>query len=307
VSSFALVVNPVSGKGAARRAAQQAARHLRDQGLVVEIHETEGPGEATEWVRTHQEEFSAVVAIGGDGTLREVIEGLDGNRTVGLVPTGTANVVSRDLRIPRTTKKAVRILAEGHTRHLDMGTVNGRPFLAMVGVGFDGAIVKALSDVRCGPISMASYIGPGLRTFRNYQPQELRVEVDSQPLEHAIYGIIVSNTRNYGGVFSVTPGASLDDGWLDFHAQSRFGKRALLRYAMAAALRRETSRRLSSYGRGRRFSVTSDSPVAVQVDGDTFGTTPIDIELVQSRVRILVPDRRITMRTSHESNASPGN
>jgi diacylglycerol kinase family enzyme len=93
VKSFALVVNPVSGKGAARRAAKVAARHLSACSASVNVYETEGRGDAARWVQENQEDYDAVVAVGGDGTLREVIEGIRGDRTVGLVPSGTANVV----------------------------------------------------------------------------------------------------------------------------------------------------------------------------------------------------------------------
>jgi YegS/Rv2252/BmrU family lipid kinase len=288
VKKVTMIVNPVSGRGRAGEAARTAAQVLRSAGVEVHIHETRRAGEGTERAAELARSVDALVAVGGDGTLGEIVEGVRGQDVVlGLVPVGTANVVARDLRIPRNPRKSAGLLVQGTPRALDVGEVNGRLFLAMVGVGFDGEIVKNIAAARNGPISMATYVKPTLRTLRTYRPEILEVEVDGHSLPGATYGIIISNTRNYGGLFSVTPDARISDGWLDYQQRVRPGWIPIVRCGISAALRARAPASVARYGRGRRFIVRSRVPVAVQVDGDPFGTTPLDIQLHEKAVRIL--------------------
>lgn len=289
VKRLGFVVNPVSGRGAGPGLVQGAMSTLHRAGTETLVHETRGPGDARDWAATRGRAFDVVVCVGGDGTLREVIEGLDGGGTVGVIPAGTANVVARDLGIPRSGAGAVRVLLEGRPRSLDVGRVNGRPFLAMVGVGFDGEVVRSLCDSRRGPIRMSSYVLPGLRSFLHHRPQPLAVTVDDRPSRNGAFGMIICNTRNYGGFLSVAPQARMDDGWLDFQMQLGSGRTSLLVLSLAALMHRRPPSHLAAYGRGRRIKVEAGTPVPVQVDGDAFGTTPVEVEVEAARVSILAP------------------
>jgi diacylglycerol kinase (ATP) len=284
-----LIVNPISGTGEALRAAGVAAAVLERRGVRVTQHVTAGPGQARMLAAAVDPECDAVVAVGGDGTLNEVLTGLSRDIPVGIVPIGTANVVSRDLRIPRDPRRSAELLLDGVPRPIDVGRINDRRFIAMVGAGFDGAIVKALCEARTGPISKLSYVRPTLRALGSFRPVPIRVTVDGEAVPEPFHGVFVTNARNYAGYFSVTPSASIDDGTLDWAAQTSAGRFALLRFAIAALLHRELPSPAARYGRGRTFLLepAGPDPVPVQVDGDFFGYLPVSIEILPAAARII--------------------
>jgi len=292
MSVFSLIVNPVSGKGSAGRRAARVAALLEAGGHTCKVVETRGPGDARRLAEDLLDSSDVLVALGGDGTLREIIEGTDASRPVGIIPSGTANVVARDLGIPRDLERAVEILLRGRVLALDLGRANGRPFLGMVGVGYDAEVVRALARRRRGPIRMTSYLAPALQVLARPPRIPLRVRVDGRELPDPVFGVVVANTRNYGGLFAVVPFARPDDGLLGWQAQRRAGRLGILCYACCALFGRRASPRLAAYGPARRLEISADPPAAVQVDGDPAGTTPLEVEIEPGQARILAPEGR---------------
>jgi YegS/Rv2252/BmrU family lipid kinase len=287
-----LVVNPVSGRGRAARVAERAARQLKAAGIEAQIYATRHAGDARESAPALAAEADAVVAVGGDGTLAEVVAGLDGTEfTAGVIPCGTANVVARELKIPLSMRGAVRVLVQGSARRFDLGRANGRPFLAMVGVGLDGAIVHALSAARRGPISMATYVKPTLGVLRTWTWPALQVEVDGRLLPEPCYGAIVSNTANYGGIFALLPKAQMNDGELDVQLWRKQGFIPALRIFARGLLHMPGASPMALVTRARKVRITAmnHSPVAAQCDGDILGVTPVEIELRAGAMRMIAP------------------
>jgi YegS/Rv2252/BmrU family lipid kinase len=286
-----LIVNPISGSGAALRAANVATAVLEQNGVRVHRHVTAAAGEARKFAAELDPECDAIVSVGGDGTLNEVLSGLSRDVPVGLVPIGTANVVSRDLRIPLDPKRSARVLVEGAPKRIDVGLVNGRRFVAMVGAGIDGAIVRAICEARRGPITKLTYVKPTLRAIWSFRPSPIRVTVDGVPVQGTFSGVFVTNTRNYGGFFSVTPRASIDDGMLHWSGQTSPRRLSLVRFALAALRRKELPPSAARYGDGRRFVLepAGPDPVHVEVDGDYLGTLPVTIDILPGAARIIQP------------------
>jgi diacylglycerol kinase (ATP) len=286
-----MIVNPISGRGAGPSRAAKALERFEAAGVSVEMHVTRGPGSAAEWLGSRCGAYDAAIAVGGDGTLREIIEAVAGTPvTLGIVPVGTANVVARDLGLPRRPELAAGVILQGHRRRIDTGLVNGRRFLAMVGAGLDAEIVRRLSAQRRGPIRMASYLGPTLAALRRWREAPMRLAVDGAWDPEPCFGVIVSNTRNYGGLFSMCPDARLDDGWLDYQARRRGGAVTVARCLLAGTLGRPLGRGVCSYGKGRSFGIDAESPIPVQADGDYIGTTPVEIRLDAGSVAIFAPE-----------------
>lgn len=303
VDRVALIVNPIAGRGRGREAAGVAREVLVGGGLEVSEHVTSAAGEAPQVIRELGSEVDAIVGVGGDGTLREVAEGTaERDVTVGLIPMGTANVVARDLSIPFAPRKAARVVLAGGVRSLDVGRVNDRLFLAMVGIGFDGEVVRRVTEKRerSGAISQLSYIGPTVRTLLKNRSVPLEVKVDGAD-GAAGFGVVVCNTRNYAGHFVMTPAADPSDRSLDFMLQKSRSRLTLTRLFVASCLRRETSRRIAAYGRGSEFVIDAEQEVAFQADGDHLGQArTIRISLLEKPVRIFAPNGARAPRTSPE-------
>jgi diacylglycerol kinase (ATP) len=284
-----LIVNPISGTGEALRAASLTTALLERAGVRVRQRITEAAGQARRFASELDPDCDAVITVGGDGTLNEVLTGLHRDVPVGLVPIGTANVVSRDLHIPLNPKRSAQLLLDGVPRRIDVGRINDRRFVAMVGAGIDGAIVEAICAARRGPITKWSYVMPTLRAIGSFQPAPIRVTVDGHRIEQVFYGVFVTNTRNYGGFFSVTPKAAMDDGALNWAGQTSPKRSSLVRFAIAALRRKELPATAATYGTGRTFVLEAAGPerVPVEVDGDFFGSLPVTIEIMPGAARII--------------------
>jgi diacylglycerol kinase (ATP) len=284
-----LIVNPISGTGEALRAASVATAVLERSGVRVCQHVTEAAGQARKFAAEIDPECDTIVSVGGDGTLNEVLSGLIRDIPVGLVPIGTANVVSRDLDIPRNPKRSAQLLLDGVARPIDVGRINDRRFIAMVGAGVDGAIVQAIAAARKGPITKLSYVAPTLKALATYKPMPIRVTVDGVRIDEVFHGVFVTNTRNYGAFFSVTPKAAMDDGAFNWAGQTSPRRLALLRFAIAALRWKELPPTAARYGSGRTFVIEAagPNPVPVEVDGDFFGFLPVTIEILPGAARII--------------------
>jgi YegS/Rv2252/BmrU family lipid kinase len=290
-----VVVNPVSGRGRSLRAAARFLDAFRAEGGIAEDFRTAAPGDGRRAAgEARGRGFDAVVAVGGDGTVNEVLNGLEGTGLpVAVVPAGTANVLARDLRIPFDAAGAARTAARGVPRVLDVGVARAagagtRRFLCCAGAGLDGAVVLAVDRARRGGLGFRAWVGPLLRTVAAYGFAPLAVRVDGVPAGPATLAV-VCNTANYGGLFTLVPGADPGDGALDACLVDARGRRSFFRYLWGA--RRGTLLRQPDVrsARGAAVLVESADPVPVQVDGDPFGTTPLEVSLLPGAARVLVP------------------
>jgi YegS/Rv2252/BmrU family lipid kinase len=284
-----VIANPIAGSGRGERAAREIAEGLRARGGEVELHLTRGRGDAVERVTAERANFDQLVSVGGDGTLREVLEGLDGERTpVAIYPLGTANVLSIDLALPRDVPGLLRVIERGRTQTLDVARVNGHLSFLVSGVGLDARAVREVELARRGPISKSTYIGAMLRALRGYKAPELALEIDGERLDFPVGQVLISNIVHYGGVFRLSSQRALDDGFWEVYL---FRDARL--HAMAAAGLRGFFASLPGGScemrRARRVRVTSSEPVAYHVDGDFRGETPLDFEVSPVRRTVLVP------------------
>ena len=173
-----LVVNPIAGRGRAEDHAEELARGLEALETEVEIFRTGARGDAAAKVMELAPEVDLVVVVGGDGTLGEVLSELPAEIPVALLPMGTANVMAWDLGLPRRVPALLRAIAARRTVNLDTARVNGRLSFLVLGVGFDGEIVRDVDQRRRGPITKAFYVRSVLRCLWRNRPPELRVGVD---------------------------------------------------------------------------------------------------------------------------------
>jgi len=289
-----LVVNPVSGRGRALRAAEEFLRRYREGGGTVEEMRTAASGDAGRFAAgAGARGIDAVVACGGVGTVNEVLNGLDGSGLpVGILATGTANVLARDLGIPFGPADAARVVLGGRTRTLDIGearsTAGTRRFLCCAGAGFDGAVVRGVAEARKARLGFRGWVKPLWREIRDHDFQPLRVTVDGKPAAPATLAV-VCNTANYGGLFTLVPGADPGDGRLDAFLLDARRRRSFFRYLWGAWRGTLPRQKDAATAAGTVVRIESSVPVPVQVDGDPFGTTPLEATLRPGAATVLVP------------------
>ena len=284
-----VIVNPIAGRGAAQRRLGEIEHRLRSHGLATEVAVTAEAGDARRDAAARGADHDLVAVIGGDGTLNEVINGLDADRPVALYPLGTGNVLAKELHLPHSPRRFCDMVARGRERTLDTASANGRRLVCMVGAGFDAEVAARLRAARRGAIRMRDYVRPTLSCLASYRFPRIAVSVDGAEPAHAEGFVLVSNVHTYGGPFVINPGARPDDGLLDV-CLLRCATRLRYAWAMLAFILR-CPRRLvpATYLRGRSVRLTAQETVRYQVDGDAVGDLPATVELTERKMRFIVP------------------
>jgi len=294
-----IIVNPVAGEQRPLRIADAAAESLRRAEWQVEVRPTERCGHATELVQ-QRGSTDLVVVVGGDGTLRETVAGLQGDPTpVGFVPIGKANVMARELGIPRSPHAAIRVLTSGTATAIDVGTVGDRIFLAMVGVGYDGWVTAGVDAFRARPWgqwlyrhggSTLLYVLAGLPALLRLRPTRVALEADGVRLPGRYPSVIVSNAATYAIGWEMTPGADVRDGQLDHQANRRAAPWFVAWTTVASMLRVRLPALVAEYGSAGNYRISADEPFRWQVDGDPMPpATELNIGLLAGHARLIVP------------------
>lgn len=292
-----LIFNPAAG-GGRRGPGEKVQRHLEEAGLTVEAAPTRSPGEATLLARKLADRVDVVVAAGGDGTVNEVINGLAGSGvSLGLVPMGTVNVLALELGIPLDPVRAAEVVARGVTHTMDLGfarqpeTGDSRYFVLMAGVGIDALTIRELDIGLKSRFRRAAFVWTGVRAFFRHRSPLLQVEIGGQRYEAHL--VVAGNCRYYGGRFGITTRAVPTDGLLDVLV---FAGRGFLRNAvfwLGVPFGLHLRHPGTSYVRGSSVSVRADDAedqVWFHTDGELAGRLPVDMEIRENALRVVVPE-----------------
>ena len=293
-----LIVNPAAGQGRAQEALEafQAALAPVLGGLVITRERGDAERAACE---ASANGYEAVLAAGGDGTMNEVVNGLltagtvGGPLPLGLVPVGTQNVLAHELGLPVADLDAtLSLLRAGRMRRIDVGLAGSRHFVLMAGFGFDAQVVgEVLRPMKAllGPAAYAFAAAGALATCRSTQ---IRLRLDGEEVRSEAFLVVVANAASYAyRQIKLAPFAALDDGWLDIcvFERARGDRVGFASQMMAVLARRHLRDPRVRYYRGRHLRLESDPPIHGQIDGDTFGATPVEISLLPRALPIFVP------------------
>jgi YegS/Rv2252/BmrU family lipid kinase len=306
-----LVVNPAAQGGRLGKRWPELAGEVRRELGGFEEALTRAPGDA-ERLTTEALESGAgiVVAVGGDGTINEVANGFfDADRprapeaALGVLPFGTGGDFRRSIRVPRATRDAARLLAEGHTRTIDVGHLTftdladqtrTRVFVNISSFGWSGLVVEIAntSSKRFG--AKASFLLAAARGLMRYENQRVRMvfEGDEQSaVELGVAVVAVANGRYFGGGMQVAPTAELDDGVFDVVAVADVSKMTLVRSfprvyggshldSEGVSLRRTKVVRAEPLG---------SEPIRLDVDGENPGKLPATFRVLPGALRVVCP------------------
>jgi diacylglycerol kinase (ATP) len=292
----ALIYNPAAGRHRHHRHSDHLGgirAALAAAGWTAAPAPTPGPGAATAMARelAASGDVEAVIAYGGDGTVREVAAGLIGTGVaLGILPGGTVNLLARALGLPAAPLAAASLLASLAPRRIDVGLAGATPFLMMVSAGLDGAALAALDAGFKGRFGRAAILAQALREWWRYPYPQLAVTADGRAL--AATFAAVANIPLYGGPFRLVPQARPDDGRLDLLV-FRGGRAATARFAWDL-LRAAHVRRAGV----ETFPVAEvllegppGAPAAItQVDGDPCPEPlPLRVRLAPEKLLVLAP------------------
>lgn len=299
------VVNPASAAGRTGRRWPAVADLARRSGLDFDVALTARPGDATEIARRAvRESRPLVVAVGGDGTLYEVVNGFfEGARavatssTLGLVQLGTGGDTRRTLGIPEDVQAAINVLTAGRARLIDVGRarLGSRVYhfvnIAEAGIGAD---VSDRANRMPKFLGSSTYFLATLVSLAGWRHKPMLVSVDGAISRQFVgQAVVVANCQYYGGGMRIAPMAVPDDGVFDVIVEGRIGKAE----AMIKARKLYSGSHFEDAGlkrklellHGSRVEVSSSDQVLVQLDGEVVGRLPVTFEIVHQALRFMVP------------------
>ena len=269
--SYLFIVNPNAGKK--RGNISGLIKNSFSAGKTrYEIEFTKARGHARELAaKAVVEGFTNVVAVGGDGTIRETASALAGkSQILGIIPCGSGNGLARNLYLPLDAGACARGLLEWPERVIDAGLANGELFLCAAGVGLDAEVARDFNARKSGR-GILPYIYRGVIQFFKYRPVAMTAVFNSQKTEFTPLVAAVLNGRQYGGGAQIAPDAYLDDGVLDLAIAKKAGF-----FETLAALpdlfngRLASHTELMSYFRSQIFEFHLRKGTAYHLDGEDF-------------------------------------
>ena len=290
-----VIVNPAAGGGRTAR----MWRRLRDVMAVTlpaEHAETRGPGDGERLAREAATAGAQlVVAVGGDGTLNEVVNGVRsaGAQTpVGAVLTGRGCDACRNFGVPRDPVAAVRALADGHNARFDLGRAewtDGRRrwFAISAGAGFDAEVARRAQTWRMR--GTLSYLAAVLASVHRHRPTDAVLEVDGVAEPPApITAVVAANGRWFGGGMKIAPHADPADGAFDIVVLGALGRLELLRWLPTIYPGTHLRHPRVRVRRARRLRV-GGTPLPTHVDGEPAGPTPVVLTVEPGALHLRVP------------------
>ncbi len=288
-----LIYNPTAGQRDRRALMSAVIARMKERGLELVHAPTDGPGHATEIVRTLLPRGLNLVAVcGGDGTISEAASGLAGSLVpLAVLPAGTSNVLVQELGIPMDLERATELLSNGVTRPVRLLLANDRPFLLWAGVGLDARIMGHTNPTLKRWFGRAGIFFTVASEFFRYEFPSLEVMVDGASFQATF--AVVCHARHYAGHWIIAPEASPESEEMDVLLFSERNRRRFLSLFRQIQLGQagHLTRGLAKIVRGRTVTVRSLEryPVEVHVDGDCVLETPVTCRAATETVLILVP------------------
>jgi len=276
---------------------QVVSRVLAQRGLAVDHRLTEKRGAATELAaQARQAGYETVVAVGGDGTVQEVVNGLVGPKgdcpaALGVIPGGSGNDFSKMLGYPGDPAGALEVVLGGHVRRFDLGRANGRYFVNIAGVGFDAEVAGFLNQKPKRLPGILTYLYGILTILFRYRPALLSLDLGAEVLRQKCLLVSVANGPSHAGGFKMCPEAKPDDGLLDICVAGDLTRpETLLLLPKVFSGRHTLHPKVRIYKGVKKVKISSDLPLFLQADGEIFGRVPALIEIVPGVLRVIGAD-----------------
>jgi diacylglycerol kinase (ATP) len=304
MSRYKIIVNPVAGRGAGERAISQIEQVLKGYGLDFDLVRTERPWHAADLAQEAVAAgYDSVVAVGGDGTANEVLNGLmrakqagAGTCAMGMLCVGRGNDFAYGVGIPTDLEAGFQALAQGHRRTIDVGRVvgglypEGRYFGNGIGIGFD-AVVGFEAVKMTWLHGFPSYLVAVLKTvFLYYKAPLTTIEYEGQTITQPSLMISVMNGRRMGGGFMMAPEGQPDDGLFDLCIARQVSRARIFGLIPHFLRGTQATQEPIRTGRARRVVVTAvEGILPAHADGETLCTDGrrLELELLPRQIEVI--------------------
>jgi YegS/Rv2252/BmrU family lipid kinase len=293
-----LIVNPAARHGETAKLIPAVERLVASADTQVEIAVSAGPRHAMDLAKA-AEGFDAVIAVGGDGTAHEVLNGVmehpESTRPLfGIVPTGSGNDYAHTLGMSDDLTTALLQLVTGKRVQVDLGKCNGIWFGESVACGLDARVTAKAVELKS--TTRLSGLPLYLRALmfvlsKQYYPHRVVVAYDDEePFETDMLIVAATNGPTYGGGFRITPDSVYDDGLLDVCRIDMMPKAEAFMRLPFVILGKHTKMRPVHMRRAKRVTVVAERPLEGQIDGEVLFESAYDIQVFPQALSVIVPN-----------------
>ena len=288
---YTLIVNPTSGRGAAMKQFAKIESVLRERSLEYTIERAAKPMDAARIARAAAAgQSQGIIAVGGDGTLFEIINGMIGSDVPLLfVSCGTGNDFVRTLKLPKDPVEALKCQLDAPTGRIDVGKMNDFYFLNVAGTGFDVDVLRNAEKYKAKSTGLRTYLFGLFDAIRDFRPMTALVSFDDGPEEEVSFSILsIGNGRYIGGGMKAVPDAKLDDGLFDVVTVRPVSKPAIALLIALYIAGKHIAIGLGRLRRCRKLSIRHPG-MTVNLDGELFSADSARFVLLPNALCVRVP------------------
>ncbi len=292
---YIVLVNPKASGGQPSALRRRIAAAFADRGVHFDIYET--CSAAHTYQVAHEAAAAgcrAVAVAGGDGTVAQALRGTAGTEVpVAILPFGTGNQLAVNFGIPASLEGAVDVAVGGVIERIDLGRIGSEYFALIAGAGLDAEVIAGATEELKQRLGFAAYLYSGLMNVITPQRADFRIAVDDHELEVTATMVLLANVGQLAAgslpvELTVGPRVSFSDGLIDVCIYAPRNLPEMARMVWRAARQQFAGDDRTVFLQGKSIRLEADPPVAVQIDGEPRGETPIEAEVVPLAGRILV-------------------
>lgn len=294
-SRFLVIVNPAAGQGDAKKTLTTIGDVLTQANLNFKIASTEGANDALELAK-NATNFDRVLVAGGDGTVMEVLSGMVRNPSpvpIGILPQGTANLLSRALAIPLDLKKALALaLTEGVAVDLDLGYLpdHDRYFAIVAGSGWDAQLIADASREMKDQLGFFAYVVTGVKSLFTLRSSNVEALIDGTPYRFRAHTLMVLNVGEiHGTPVAIGDNVSPHDGFLNLLVASNSSIWGVGKVILRLLTKRFQGGSDLHYLKVSKLHLSATPPLKLEIDGECIGEMPFSVEVVPAGTRLIVP------------------
>lgn len=291
---YFFIVNPAAGSMKYEQFIEQLDAHFQQRKDMYTSHRTAEGEDLTQVARQAVGDgYDVVVACGGDGTVALAASGLIGSQVpMGIIPSGTGNVLSKSLNLPQSIEPALKVLTGKHRlQPLDAMQVGERDYFLSIGVGLSADTMQSTSSLEKQQFGVLAYIWNGMRVLAGFQFHRFWLQLDDHKVRFDGIEVHVTKTSLLGSsLFQWDTEIRPDDGKMAIKAvrgRTVWDYLQILLDLFRADV--QNSRQIRSFYARELVEIASNIPLPVQADGEVIGKTPVEVRLKPEAVVVLVP------------------
>ena len=274
---YIFIVNPESAKGNAMKIIGNIEKVCKQEHIEYEVCYTLAQGDATRLAQSYKDDENIIYAVGGDGTLSEVLNGVIGTKNkIGIIPAGSGN------DFYRTVKELAKAEIES-----DVGVVNGKYFLNIACVGIDAEVANNVPLMKKKNVKVKNlYTASILYTFTHFKCKQIHFKSQEKDEKGNFTILSICNGRYYGGGYNISPKASLEDNYFDVYYINKLRLPSIINLLLKLKKGKLEQDKRTNHFKTNNITVTSEEPIRFNVDGETIENTKFEIKIIPKAIKI---------------------